>query len=41
MNDPTRPTYHLLNSEGELDRNYSADPNIFVYWKGQYHFSWL
>jgi beta-fructofuranosidase len=41
MNDPTRPTYHLLNSEGDLDRNYSADPNIFVYWKGQYHFSYM
>ena len=41
MDDPTRPTYHLVNSEGDGDRNYSADPNIFVYWKGQYHFSYM
>ena len=41
MNDPTRPTYHLVNSEGDGDRNYSADPNFFGYWKGQYHFGYM
>ena len=41
MDDPTRPTYHLVNSEGDGDRNYSADPNFFVYWKGQYHFGYM
>ena len=41
MADPTRPTYHLVNSEGDGDRNYSADPNFFVYWKGQYHFGYM
>ena len=41
MDDPTRPTYHLVNSEGDANRNYSVDPNILIYWKGQYHFSFM
>ena len=41
MHDPSRPTYHLVNSEGDTERNYSTDPNFMIYWKGQYHFGYM
>ena len=41
MDDPSRPTYHLVNSEGDNERNYSTDPNFMIYWKGQYHFGYM
>ena len=41
MHDPSRPTYHLVNSEGDNERNYSTDPNFMIYWKGQYHFGYM
>ena len=41
MHDQTRPTYHLVNSDGDNERNYSTDPNFMIYWKGQYHFGYM
>ncbi|MCY4402094.1 MAG: GH32 C-terminal domain-containing protein [Candidatus Poribacteria bacterium] len=41
MHDPSRPTYHLVNSDGDNDRNYSTDPNFMIHWKGQYHFGYM
>jgi len=37
MEDPIRPTYHLINVEGDNKRKWSVDPNITRYWKGKYH----
>ena len=41
MHDPSRPTYHLVNSDGDSERNYPFDPNFMIYWKGQYHFGYM
>lgn len=41
MEDPTRPTYHLINSEGDNDRQYPTDPNMSIFWKGRYHISYM
>ena len=41
MDDPSRPTYHLINSEGDNDRLYPTDPNVAIFWKGKYHISYM
>ena len=41
MEDPTRPIYHMINSEGDNDRRYPTDPNISIYWKGRYHIFYM